>query len=92
MSGATSDEGCACVRPSNRVCLYRPSRSHRVYGVIIEHPDPYPCLLVAFSSELEIRFETPEKGVSPGQVVGLWDEHGSWCLGSGVIDSTECME
>jgi tRNA U34 2-thiouridine synthase MnmA/TrmU len=46
----------------------------------------------SFSSDMEIGFETPEKGVSPGQVVGLWDERGTWCLGSGVIDSTECLE
>ncbi|KAG7580008.1 hypothetical protein FFLO_00216 [Filobasidium floriforme] len=51
-----------------------------------------PAVVRRMCSDLEIRFETPEKGVSPGQVVGLWDERGTWCLGSGVIDSTECVE
>ncbi len=37
----------------------------------------------------EITFNEPLKGVAPGQVVGIWDEEGGRCLGSGVIDDKQ---
>jgi len=38
----------------------------------------------------EIRFEQPEQGVAPGQIAVVWD--GEWCLGSGKIVDTTCLE
>lgn len=46
------------------------------------------------STDLIINFQDikPEVGVSPGQVVGLWSEQGDWCLGSGLIAETTCLQ
>ncbi|ODN73065.1 tRNA (5-methylaminomethyl-2-thiouridylate)-methyltransferase [Cryptococcus amylolentus CBS 6039] len=41
-------------------------------------------------SDVKVIFDPPLVGVSPGQVVGIW--HEGWCLGSGVIESTECVD
>jgi len=40
---------------------------------------------------LKITFPTPQKAISPGQVVVIYDERGVWCLGCGVIERTECL-
>jgi hypothetical protein len=40
---------------------------------------------------LKITFPTPQKAISPGQVVVIYDEKGIWCLGCGVIERTECL-
>ena len=36
-------------------------------------------------SEIVIKLDDPEKGVSPGQVAVLWDIDDEWVLGCGVI-------
>lgn len=41
---------------------------------------------------IEFQDGKPETGVSPGQIVGLWDAKGDWCLGSGMIAETRCMQ
>ena len=51
-----------------------------------------PSDVASDSGTIHVAFDEPEKGVAPGQVVGLWDESGKWCLGSGIIAGTTCLE
>lgn len=41
-------------------------------------------------ARLIVDFPEAITGVSPGQVIGLWDR--DWCLGSGTIRETRCMD
>lgn len=37
------------------------------------------------AARLRIEFDQPQRAVTPGQTVALWDEHGGQCLGGGSI-------
>jgi len=50
-----------------------------------------PCTVFRRKGDVfEVQFDHPEQGVAPGQIAVVRD--GAWCLGSGKIINTKCLE
>jgi len=42
----------------------------------------------ALNTELTVKFDDPQEGVSPGQVAAVYDIRNEWCMGSGIISNS----
>lgn len=47
------------------------------------------CELTKTNSGWHVRFDKPQRAVTPGQSLVLYD--GDYCLGGGIIESTDCL-
>lgn len=85
------DELAVNALEADELNLIRPERFTRpamVKAMVRYRGAPADALATATGSTLEITFKTPQRSVSPGQLVALFDESGNEVLGGGTISRT----
>ena len=61
-----------------------PCKHDRVHAVIRYRQIPQPCTVQVEQNELRVAFDQPQRAITPGQYVALYE--GEQCLGGGKID------
>ncbi len=69
----------------NWVAGFAPRQCERLTAKVRYRQSDQQCDLIALDTEhIEVRFEVPQRAITPGQSVVLYD--GAECLGGGIID------
>lgn len=86
------DELSVVALTANEVNLIRPERFNdskaRVLAMTRYRANLEPAAAALEGETLRLQFDTPQKAVSPGQLVALFDLNGDEVLGAATIDST----